>query len=91
MVAQGRERLWWTKSYKIMSDRGVSREQLFPTVPSTNHCNEHLKSPDKKFRASKGKIPENAQLPFITQGLEPRGTNRFQKLANHFLEEKDVV
>lgn len=28
-----------------------------------------LKSSGKKFKASKGKIPEKAQLPFITQGL----------------------
>lgn len=69
MVAQGTERLWWTKSYKIMSDRGVSREQLVPIFPNTKHCNEHPKSSGKKFQASKGKIPENAQLPFKTQGL----------------------
>lgn len=53
-----------------MSDReGVSREQLFPVFPNTNHCSEHLTSKGKKFKASRGKVPENAQSPFITQGL----------------------
>lgn len=70
MAAEGTERLWWTESYKIITDReGMSTEQLFPIFPNTNHCNEHLKSSGKKFKASKGKTPENAQLPFITQGL----------------------
>lgn len=93
MVAQGTERLWWTKSYKIMSDRGVSREHLVPIFPNTNRCNEHLKSSSKKFQASKGKIPENAQLPFITQGLSrswsPKGQTGSKR--REFVEEKDVV